>query len=50
VLQNAAKYGKLVENYGNFGGSGVGAVREAFSPRGHLKRVFLTARSVAEIP
>jgi hypothetical protein len=31
VLQNAAKYGKLVENFGNFGGAGFGPLREVFS-------------------
>jgi hypothetical protein len=32
VLQNAAKYGKLVDNLGNFGGAGFGPLREVFSP------------------
>jgi len=31
VLQNAAKHGKLMESYGNFGGAGFGPRREVFS-------------------
>jgi len=31
MLQNAAKHGKLMENYENFWGAEWGAVREVFS-------------------
>jgi hypothetical protein len=31
MLQNAANYGKLVENFGNFGGARFGPPREVFS-------------------
>ena len=31
MLQNAAKYGKLMENYGNFGGAELGAAGEDVS-------------------
>jgi len=31
VLQNAAKYGKLVGNYGNFGGAWFGSPSAVFS-------------------
>jgi hypothetical protein len=34
VLQNAAKHGKLMEIYGNFGGAGFGAGGEGFSHEG----------------
>jgi hypothetical protein len=34
VLQNAAKHGKLMEIYGNFGGAVFGAVGEGFSHGG----------------
>ena len=34
MLQNAAKHGKLMESYGNFGGARFGAVEEGFSHEG----------------
>jgi hypothetical protein len=48
MLQNAAKRGKLMESYGNFGGARFGAPGDDFSHDGpHLIR--LTVRSVAKI-
>jgi hypothetical protein len=40
VLQNAAKYGKLVENFGNFVGARFGPLRGVL-PRGRPKRIFI---------
>jgi len=34
MLQNAAKYGKLMEIYGNFGGARFGVLGEGFSHEG----------------
>ena len=39
MLQNAAKYGKLVENLGNFGGARFGP-RQRFAPKRTPERIF----------
>jgi hypothetical protein len=40
MLQNAAKHGKLMENYEHFWGAGLGAGREVFSQEGMQKDFF----------
>jgi hypothetical protein len=47
MLQNAAKHGKLMESYGNFGDAKFGAAGRA-SPLRASKMVFLTMMSVAK--
>jgi hypothetical protein len=47
MLQNAAKHGKLMESYGNFGGAKFVEAGEA-SPMRASKMIFLTMRSVAK--
>jgi hypothetical protein len=47
MLQNAAKRGKLLESYKNFGGIGFGAVREAF-PKEGAEEDFFRLRGVLQ--
>jgi hypothetical protein len=48
MLQNAAKHGKLMESYGNFGGNKFVGVKKACLMRAS-EEVLLTLGSVAKI-